>query len=67
MKTLSPEYEAAYTASVQAGEKYDCAVAAYRAREISDVAFCAAWLEHRAAQKVFDIAYAREAGWLVNE
>jgi hypothetical protein len=50
-------YEAALAKVRAASEVFAVATAAYRAREISDAEFCAAFAAHKAANEEFDLAF----------
>ena len=50
-------YETALAEVRAASEVFAVATAAYRAREISDAEFCAAFAAHKAANEVFDVAF----------
>jgi tellurite resistance-related uncharacterized protein len=50
-------YETALTEVRAASEVFAVATAAYRAREISDAEFCAAFAAHKAANEAFDAAF----------
>ncbi len=60
---MSEEYEKALEAAKKASADYDIIRNAYRAMEIGDAEFLAGRATYDEAGRVFDIAYAKEAGW----
>ena len=50
-------YEAALAKVRAASEVFAAATVAYRAREISDAEFCAAFAANKAANEAFDVAF----------
>jgi len=50
-------YEASLAKVRAASEVFAAATIAYRAREISDAEFCAAFAAHKAAGEEFDVAF----------
>jgi hypothetical protein len=57
----SKAYQAASEAATQASKEFRAAQLAYRSLQVGDDAFLAAKAKHDAAQKLFDIAFAKEA------
>jgi hypothetical protein len=57
---MTAEYELALNAVREATAKFNAVTKAYRARTIGDDEFLAAKAKYNEAEKVFDVAFAKE-------